>query len=388
MLIFGLASLAPVAAQTNGEISGTVINGTSDQPVPEIEITLTAFRTEGVVGESTTVSAADGSFTFPEVDTADGLVYAASVSYRNVLYSTGMIRFQGSTSQTSNISVFESTDNRDVVRVRSRGLVLSEVSPETGEATFLDIYSIDVDTNETFVAGDDGRSMEFPVPRNAGTVTPLPGFDFGSPTIQNAVVFATSPLRPGGGSASITYPVPYTRTSFSIDTRNAYPTDVARILIPTDLTTGADSIAVSANGFVDEGAAMIGEREYRVWTATDLEADSSVRVTFSSLPQSAFQPNELRVREPAILAGSALVVAAGVTFWFVRRQRATQPGATTSVPVHQEMVESREELVVQLQELQDEHENGQIDDEMYVEERRLLLERLRLVSRQLRDDAS
>ena len=50
------------------------------------------------------------------------------------------------------------------------------------------------------------------------------------------------------------------------------------------------------------------------------------------------------------------------------------------------MVESREELVIQLQELQDEHENGQIDDELYLSERRSLLERLRTVSRQLRDE--
>lgn len=250
----------------------------------------------------------------------------------------------------------------------------------------LEIYSIDVEGDETFVAGDDGRSLEFPVPRNAGLVTPLPGFDFGTPSIENAVVFASSPLRPEGGSAQLSYPVQYTGTSFSIDTRNAYPTETVRILVPTDVTDDVDSIEVSAGNFVDEGVAQIGDREYHVWTATEMEADSNLRVTFSSLPTSAFEPNELHVLAPALLAGLALIVATGLTTWFVRRKNLLVPVPAATGPMTQEVVESREELVLQLQELQDEYDNGQIDDELYLSERRSLLERLRVLSRQLRDE--
>lgn len=388
IVVLLLATTIPLSAsaQETGRISGVVTNGTTGQLVPDIEVTLTAFRTEGIVGETTATTGADGVYTFSEVDTADGIVYAASVSYLNVLYSTGMIRFLETTEQTSAIDVFETTADSDVLRVPSRGIVLSEISPETGEAILLDIYSIDVGDELTFVAGDDGRSMEFPVPRNAGLVTPLPGFDFGTPTIENAVVFATSALRPEGGSATLTYPIPYTGTAFSIDTRNAYPTDVVRILIPTDLTANLDSVRASAAGFEDEGVAQIGERRYHVWTASAMEPNSNVRVAFSSLPQSAFEPNQLHVLEPALLAGLALVVATALTAWFIRRRQLTEPQPAFAGPMPQAIVESREELVIQLQELQDEHENGQIDDELYLSERRGLLERLRVVSRQLRDE--
>ena len=388
IVVLLLATTLPLSAsaQANGQIGGVVTNATTGQPAPAIEVTLTAFRTAGVVGEMTTTTGADGAYVFSDVDTADGIVYAASVSYRNVLYSTGMIRFLETTEQTSAINVFETTDNSDVLRVPSRGIVLSEMSPETGEATMLDIYSIDVEGDQTFVAGDDGRSMEFPVPRNAGLVTPLPGFDFGTPTIENAVVFATSPLRPGGGSATFTYPIPYTGTAFSIDTRNAYFTEVVRILIPTDLTANLDSVGVSAAGFEDEGVAQIGERQYHVWTASSMERNSNVRVTFSALPQSAFEPNQLHVLEPALLAGLALVVATALTAWFIRRRQLTTPEPAFAGLMPQAIVESREELVIQLQELQDEHDNGQINDELYLSERRALLERLRIVSRQLRDE--
>ncbi len=383
-----LAVVVPfsAAAETNGQITGVVTNGTTGLPVPNIEVTLSAFRSEGMVGETATTTDAQGAYTFTEVDTADGIVYAASVSYSGVLYSTGMVRFQGTTEQTSAINVFETTSDRNVVRVSTRGIVLSEISPESGEATMLDIYSIDVNGKETFVAGDNGRSLEFAVPRNAGTVTPMPGFDFGAPTIENAVVFATSALRPGGGSATLSYPVPYTGTTFSIDTRNAYPTDTVRILIPTDLTSEIDSVQVAASGFEDAGVAQIGEREYHVWTASEMAGDSNVRVTFSGLPKSAFEPNELRVLEPAILAALALVVAVALTAWFLKRRNLTEPVPAFAGPLPEEIIESREELVIQLQELQDEHENGQIDDELYLSERRTLLERLRNVSRQLREE--
>jgi hypothetical protein len=386
VLLLTTAFPSSATAQTNGQISGIVTNMTTGQPVSQIEITLTAFRTEGIVGEMTTTTSADGAYTFSNVDTADGIVYAASVSYLNVLYSTGMIRFLETSEQTSSIDVFETTDDSSLLRVTSRGIVLSEISPESGEAIMLDIYSIDVEGDQTFVADDNGRSMEFSVPRTAGLVTPMPGFDFGTPTIENAIVFATSPLRPGGGSATLSYPIQYTGTAFSFDTRNAYPTEIMRILIPTDLTQNVDSVGVSAAGFEDAGVAQIGEHQYHVWTASSMERNSNVRVTFNSLPQSAFEPNQLRVLEPAVLAGVALVLATAFTAWVIRRRDLTAPELAYAGSMPQAIIESREELVIQLRELQDEHDNGQIDDELYLSERRTLLERLRIVSRQLRDE--
>ncbi len=131
-----------------------------------------------------------------------------------------MIQFQGSQEQMTEIVVFETTTDRSVISVNSRGLVLSELDPQTGTATMLDIFSLEVEGEQTYVAGDTGRSLEFPLPRNAGRPSLLPGFDFGTAAIESSVLYATSPLRPDGASATLSYPVQYTGTSFTLDVKH------------------------------------------------------------------------------------------------------------------------------------------------------------------------
>jgi hypothetical protein len=387
VLALALTHSTTVVAQEqfDGTISGNVINQTTGQPVSGITVTVSAFTSDGLQAEFTGTTDEHGSFEFLELDTSDGIVYAASVSYRGVLYSTGMIQFLGGVDQTSDIDVFETTTDRSVVGVSTRGVVLSEIDSDSGTTTILDIYSMTVEGEQTFVAGDTGRSVEFPIPRNAGTPTLLPGFDFGTAVVENSILYASSPLRPPGASATISYQLQYTGNAFTLDLLNAYSTGTFRVLIPTDLTAEADSIVVSGSVLDDDGVARIGDRDYHVWTATGLRAAETVRVSFSSLPESSFAPNRLRVAEPTILAGLALVAATALTAIAIRRKKIIPVDELSGTAVMAGFVESREELVLQLQELQDEHENGMIDDELYLSERRNLLERLRIVSHQLQE---
>ena len=385
VLALSHATLAIAQEQFDGTINGSVFNQTTGQPVSGIPVTLSAFTSDGLQAEFTATTAVDGTFEFPDMDTSDGIVYAASVSYRGVLYSTGMIQFLDAVERTSNITVFETTTDRSVIGVSTRGLVFSELDPDSGSVTMLDIYSLTIDGDQTFIAGDTGRSLEFPIPRNAGTPTLLPGFDFGTAVVENSILYASSPLRPPGASVTISYAVQYTGTSFTLDILNAYLTETFRVLIPADLTVNSDSIVVSGSGLEDNGIARIGDRDYHVWTATDLRASGTIRVGFASLPESGFAPNRLRLAEPTILAGLALVAATALTAVAVRRKVIVPAKEETEHALVAGYVESREELVLQLQELQDEHENGLIDDDLYLSERRNLLERLRIVSHQLRE---
>ena len=388
ILLLLTPAVANAQATYDGTISGTVINQTTEQPVADIEVTLSAFTSDGMVGEFVATTDDSGSFEFTDVDTSDGIVYAASVTYKGVLYGSGMIRFQGGQEQTTEIVVFETTTDRSVVTVNSRGLVLSELDPQTGTATMLDIFSLEVEGEQTFVAGDTGRSVEFPLPRNAGRPSLLPGFDFGTAEIESSLLYATSPLRPDGASATLSYPVQYTGTSFTVDVKHVYPTETFRILIPTNIAGDSSAISVSAAGMVDEGIATIGEQEYRVWTATDILQDATIRVSIGSLPESQFEPNELRILEPTLLAGVALLAATAATVVIVRRKKFVPADTDVTRAVTAGFVESRDELVVQLQELQDEYENGMIEEEIYISERRALLERLRVVSRHLRSEST
>ena len=75
----------------------------------------------------TTTTAEDGSYAFDGLDTSDGLVYAVSVTYQGILYSSGMVPVGTTAQQTSVISVFETTPDQSTITLASRGLLLNAI---------------------------------------------------------------------------------------------------------------------------------------------------------------------------------------------------------------------------------------------------------------------
>ncbi|HCG31008.1 MAG TPA: hypothetical protein DEU95_15215 [Chloroflexi bacterium] len=239
--LFALALLAiisallpfSVAADTNGRISGTVTNGTSGQPVSGSTVTVSRFDKKpegGVMPQSvdlTAITTGDGRYSFDGLDTSTGLVYAVSVTFQGVLYSSGMVQISSSPEQTADISVYETTPDQSAVSLSSRGLILNAVDRETGAASIVDVFSFDNAGNKTVIAGDEGRTLRFSVPPNAAEVGPRAGFDFGTPSLEGSTVYATSPLRPGAANpASLGYVLPYSGSTFELSVTTDYPTQV------------------------------------------------------------------------------------------------------------------------------------------------------------------
>lgn len=384
-VVTAIPSIVTAQTENQGTITGTVSNGTTGNIVAGIEVTLSAFNNDGLIGDTTTTADDEGNYVFTELDTSDGIVYATSVSWRGVLYSSGMIQINQTGESDSAVTVFETTTDRTLISVSTRGLVLTGINVTTGNVTFLDITGLESPDDLTFVAGDTGRSLEFAIPRNAGAPQLQPGFDFGNASIENSVISATSPLRPGGATAMITYPVRYTGTSLTIDIQQMYQTEIFRILVPVEINGEELNISIAGMDLIDQGIDFIGEQEYHVWAAADLGPNATIRVAFSDLPESRFRPNELKVLEPTLLAAGALLVASVITVIMIRKKRvvAIEPEIEESVTAG--FVESREELVLQLQGLQDQYDSGMLEEQVYLSERRFLLEKLRAVTRYLRD---
>src|SRR5690606_29536263 len=104
---------------------------------------------------------------------------------------------------SSDLTVYESTEDPSVVTIRSRGLILTDVESNRGEVGLLDVTIFDVKGERALVANAEGRAVQFPVPRNATQVTPLPGsgYDLSTATIEGATVYSSAPLLPGETTA-------------------------------------------------------------------------------------------------------------------------------------------------------------------------------------------
>jgi 5-hydroxyisourate hydrolase-like protein (transthyretin family) len=374
------------SAETDGRVTGVVTNGTAGTPLANAEVVLSQFERqapESVDITATTDSA--GRFTFEGLDTAQGLVYAVSVRYERVLYSTGMIVLSEEPQQEIQLTVFETTRDESVVNIQARGVIIAGVDSEEGVVTVADVYVLHNPSTQTFIGDEEGRSIRFTIPENTLEVTPRSGFDFTGATVEDDVIYAASPLRPGTVNASLEYALPYSGTSVSIPLKANYPSGVVRVLLP--VAAGLDEIQVTGAGstLVDQGVLDIEGRQYRVWVAGEQTAGSTLTLHIGNLPRTSLERNELRTLEPALVALLAFVIACAVSGWVIVRRGLHRPRPIVLAPAAAlPLAERRDELTQQLRELESDWQEQHVDEPAYRASRRAILEELRSISRQYR----
>lgn len=380
-----------------GTITGTVLNATTGEPAADIEVMLGAFTSEDgtstvptMVGSATAMTDQSGAYVFEGVSVDPSVVYAASANYRSVPYSSDMIRFPedgSTTSQSRDLTIYETTVEPTNLSISSRGLILAGVNSSLGEINIVDVTTLDLEGNEALAPDDQGRTVEFSIPRNASSVAPFPasGFEFGTPEVEGATLFASAPLKPGTTSATIGYTIPYTDDSLTIELQSAYAMDSLRIMVPLNTPGIEEGLTVNGAGLTFEGETQVGEQTYQLWTATDVGPGTRMRISYVSLPASQVSPNTLSKMQPTILAIVAALAAAAVVGFIVHRRRlyAVRPVALAPA-LAVSLDQRRDELTGQLRRLEFAHEDGSVDDGAYAEYRGVILEQLRLISRQQR----
>lgn len=379
-------------ADENGRISGTITNGTTNQPLAGATVTVSRFdqkpenRSLPPSVDVTTTTGDDGTYVFDGLDTSGGLVYAVSITYLGVLYSSGMVQISTTPEQTASFSVYETTPDQSAITLASRGLLLNAVDAETGATTITDVFSFDNTGDRTIVAGDDGRTLRFSIPANAAEVGPRAGFDFGTPSLEGTTVFATSALRPGvANPASFNYTVPYSGSSFEIRLNVDYPTDDLRILLPVAADGSGPRASSASHQLLDSGIVPIGNQQYHVWSTGALSAGDTLSLRFVDLPATSVANRALSTVEPAAIAIIALLIAAGAAVWIVTRRKLAAPRQVVVAPVLAETLDLRRvALTDELRGLEAAHAAGTVEDADYQRSRRLILEDLRRISRAMR----
>ncbi|MEZ4572212.1 MAG: carboxypeptidase-like regulatory domain-containing protein [Thermomicrobiales bacterium] len=377
-------------ADGDGVIFGQIVNGTTDSPVPEASVSLSTFAGGTLQEPRSTITDEDGHFEFPGVSTDPEAVYAVSTSYFNIAYSTGRVSFEeDSVGLDITLDVYEPTTDQSLVHVASRGLIITDVEPARGELGLLDIYLMGMEEDRALVADDEGRSLIFPVPRNATRVTPLSDetYDMQTATIEGATVYGTEPMLPGDTTITLSYTVPYTADRVSVELQANYPTDVFRLLIPISVTGVEEEVQLEAPGFEYTGQEQIGPQTYNVWETRDVSQGDRIQVAYTDLVHSQIEPNTLNKFIPATVATAATILAIVVIVWIVRGRRLDRERPVVLVPHLATSLESRrEDLIEQLRALETANQQGLVDEEEYPDYRRYVLEQIRQVNRQLRGE--
>jgi hypothetical protein len=388
LLLFLLAlPSATLRAQETGVVTGTVTNGTTGEPLADAEVTLTKFtdQTGQNSEDTTTTTAADGTFRFDGLDTSDGLAYAVSTRYLGVLYgSSAMILISDVAEQTADIVVYDTTTDQRRLSIATRAMIVTGVDNETGVLSVTDAYTMQLAGDLTLIEGPDGYSVRFPVPENVSGITPRRGFDFGNPRIEETSVLVTTPVKPGETSAGLDYTFRYSGTTIDIDVTAGYPTEALQILVPTTLDDAELLIETADSPLLDGGLVAISGRDYHLWSASSLATDAAFTFTLTGLP-SPPEANTLNTVAPAILAALALVAATAVTGWIIVSRGLHKPRPVVLAPAAAAPLDVQRELLSnELRELQARWDTGELDEQTYQTSRRRILEDLRSISRQYR----
>lgn len=360
-----LALPATGDAATTGTIRGQVVNQTTGDPEPGVELILT---TGTDTGESETVdtirSDARGRYRFSGLETGEDRFYALDARHQGGLFAGRPISLPSDTTRPpvvdSTMKVWDTTSDPAVIAIQrddlfavtngdALGVIESVTVVNTGDLAY-------IGRGREMVGGDaSGVSLAFALPDGARDINVFDS-DLDMPEIVSVDQgFGTTvAFPPGETRTTFSYSVPGTGGSFDLSRPALYPTLELSIY-------AAPPLDIESNRLVrGEGVTLEGKR-YERWTAEDsLEAGDPLQALAIARAEASSVPLV------ATLAGLAL---AGFAITLVARARGTR---RKPVPVS-----DRDSLLAQVAELDLDHASGKVDGSEYEKRRAALIARIK-----------
>ncbi|NWF70608.1 MAG: cytochrome c [Chloroflexi bacterium] len=367
----------PEVVGAPGTITGRVANGTAGGTVPaDTQVTL-HFINADLTTERLFLApiSADGSFVFSDVPFEDGANYFASVPYQErVFASTPAQATAATTTLHLPITIYESTDDVSVIRIV--GTVL-QVSPSaTGDGLeFLQVIRFRNTSDRLFstnlsVGASGFVSLVVELPPGAA-VLGMQGQERYVVLQEQYTVIDTLPVLPDDEHlVQIVYFVPYDSGGAIIEQPFNYALDGAvRVL----LRSGSGLTLQSAQ-LAPLGPQMIGSNAFESFGATlTLNPRAALRFDLNGalrLPAAVVPANNVVL---LLVTFTALVVLALMIF-IVLRQRTLRRVPTPAVV--QDKDKLIDTLVRQIAALDEQHDKGEINHDLYQQRRAALKARL------------
>ncbi len=376
-----IRSLSFVLPQRNGMLTGQVINGSTDQSVGNIEVTLHALSGETEVEKFTAQTDSDGRYTFENLTTDHSMQYAVEGSYNDIVFMSEQpaVFPPGNTETTLDLIVYDTTSDDEAISISQFNYLIA-FGPDSVQA--VQIFVVSNSSNQVYT-GQNGETFVFSLPSNAESEV-FDG-DFGGRFVKRDGGYADSlPIRPGQDSHGIhsRYLIPFDGDSLTIEI--PIPADIAtaNVLlqeIGASLSSDQLEFAETLEGHGDKFTIYAAENLSKGDTLT-LELTDLDKLDFSAPPPSAENAGasanpsattpEGQIDQNLLLwivvgVGALAVVAVALVYPMLRPQLTNQPVAT-----HYEDTETRrQKLMLMLVRLDETFEAGELDKAVYQQAR-------------------
>jgi hypothetical protein len=386
-----LGSQTAVAQTTqNGTITGTVRNGTTDEPAPEgTEVVLYAYNSSYTRTETlTTTLDADGRFQFSLTDQPDDWVYLASTTYQDLSFSSNIAPLTAGQPLDLSLTVYESTSDPADVVIDQLTISLEVLGQEV---QVHELYTMSNEGTAVYTGSGRGDSgtVQFNLPAAAQAITfergmgPNSGFFPTSEVIQqDGRWYDTVALRPGPNSLTLrlTYLLPLTN-SLDLSRQLPYQTNNVIVALPDDgLSFTTDE------GWQQQSTQSVGERGVILsYAQSDLVKDSELLLAFSgtAVPRQPVPLTSFNAGDGIVSLGILLLVMF-VGFRLLRpksRPAITPQLATTGTtpPPRENNKAERWQMLLALADLDNAYKSGKLTEAAYHKQRQEIKNRLRSI---------
>jgi hypothetical protein len=390
-----LCAAAPAMAST---LNGTVKNGTTNRPVPDVEVVLMELE-QGMVPVAKVKTDAGGRFHFrnPAVGHEPMLLEA---SYGGVSYYQSLAA--GDT--TATIIVYQRTSDPNAITVASRAIVFH---PDGANLQVQEQFLVENQAKPPVAYYVNKGTFTFSLPESAqlGRVSTWTATS-SMPTVQNPIDAPKNrkaidwAFRPGKSIVKINYVLPYASNQATIRVESPYSATHVFLAVPPGMQ-------LSSDGFNKIGS----EEGYDIYSRQSLPAETALVISVSgtpSAPSASSAGNTSagsaaagvttlpgRLHNLTWILGACIAIFLALPTMFLFRKRTLQPAVAVASgtadrtskavagPVvheaeHQEKLNRIKDEFLQI-ELR--HQAGTLGDEDYARERRRVEEELRALVR-------
>ncbi len=353
VMIFSLSLASPAlaVAPDQGIIEGLVVNKTaSGSSVVDLELTLKAYLDNTEVDSTTTKTDAGGQFVFDGLSTEPGYSYQVTLTFQQAEYNSDWLSFgEGETTRTVEVTVYDSTTSDEAVKVAMAHTIIY-VGQDSLEVMEYFLFVNEADRtyigSEEAATGESGETLKFSLSREATEVQITLGL-MECCIVANEEGFGeTMPILPGSREVAYSYRVNHSSGKYTFSQNVNYPTAKYDLLFQGEVIEVISGQLAAAEPMDIEGT------QFTHLSGSDFARGDILVVQLSDLPEADNQG-------VIIWVALTLVVLTG-GFGYLLRRRRGQP-----VSLEDSLDQRRRGLLVELAQLDDDFERGEIPEEDY-----------------------
>ncbi len=413
LALFPAASVRAV----NGTISGQILGRNGAANIGGLTVNLEIATAVGGTPQSlTTTATGDGSFRFEGFTYNQNAVYLLRIAYdggnyfREVEFPTGQ-----ATVDVGGIEVYPSTRDASVLSVPRLNTIFSTFDQNNG-AQGIETGAYTNASDRAYVGQQGGQTaitFRFGLPQSATGMQPAQGLN------RDTLVTLDEPplsgfasldaVTPGEHQFAFIYRITTRGDALDFDRVFPYATGLYTVYLPVNarLASGGTTVGLRDSG---EQTLQNGQK-FRVFTANNIPAGGRLTARFAGLPSPGNELNPLLLPMLifVLLIGLGLIVVYGrrrgplATSAAARHQVRTVPANVTkprangvgngagvrkvsAAPASDEELAARKEmLLIELVELDERHDSGELPDDEYRRLRRVRKQELVTTLRALGD---